>query len=332
MQRMPAPRIGIVAAEPSGDLLAAGLMKALREALPAVFIGVDAPDCNLTLEKRLREQGIATVHYVSPTVWVWRTGRVRKIRRAVDRLLTIFPFERGFLARHGIAAASVGHRLAGEYPLEPDRSGARQRLGLVENAPVLAILPGSRRAEIERLTRPFLETARCLHNELDDLQIIVPLANDTGRALFDRRHAEIGPELSLQTRLDATRDALAAADVALVASGAATFEALLSKRPMVVGYRVNAATYRLVRMLRLIRVKQVAMANLLSGEALAPELIQAECTADRWLPPLRRFFRDPAARDRMARCYAEVRSEPRMDTDRAAAEAVVALMRERGLV
>ena len=382
-------RVAIVAAEPSGDLLAAGLMAALKHKLPevvfegvagprmqregidcwapmdalsvmgifevlrhlprllrlraslsrrwldtppAVFIGVDAPDFNLTLEARLRDQGVPTVHYVSPTVWAWRTGRVRKIRRAVDRLLAIFPFERDFLARYGIAAEYVGHRLANAYPIKPDRDGARRALSLRPDQPTIAVLPGSRSGEVSRLSSPFIETVKRLSADAAGLQVVVPLANTTTRKIFETALAEYAPELSVNLVIEDTARALAAADVALVASGTATFEALLSKSPMVVGYKVNPATYRLVRVLRLVRIENVAMAYLLSGDVLAPEFIQDACTPDQLLPPLKRYFDDEALRNEIADRYAEVHATLQIDTDNVAAEAVIKLMQERGIV
>lgn len=382
-------RVGIVVAEPSGDLLAAGLMRALQEALPgvrfegvagplmrdngidewapmdslsvmglfevlqhlprllrlraalvarwrdtppALFIGVDAPDFNLGLECRLRAGGVPTVHYVSPTVWAWRTGRVRKIRRAVDLLLTIFPFETEFLARHGVPAHYVGHPLACELPLKPDRAGARARLSLDEARPVLAVLPGSRRGEVGRLARPFIETAGALRRELPALQLVVPLVNEATRELFERQLARSAPGLDARVVLGASRDALAAADVVLTASGTATLEALLSKRPMVVGYKLQGASYALARWLRLVKVEHVAMANLLADERLAPELLQHECEPRHLLPPLLRFFKDAALRERIARRYTEIHEDLRMDTNREAARAVLSLLEARGLV
>ena len=382
-------RVGIVAAEPSGDLLAAGLMRALRESLPgvqfegvagplmrdsgidewapmdslsvmglfevlqhlprllklrarlaerwretppALFIGVDAPDFNLGLECRLRGAGVPTVHYVSPTVWAWRTGRVRKIRRAVDLLLTVFPFESEFLARHGVPAHYVGHPLAREMPREPDRAGARARLRLDPDAPVLALLPGSRGGEVGRLARPFIETAAALKRELPALQLVVPLVSEATRELFERQLERSAPGLDPLIAPGGSRDALAAADVVLTASGTATLEALLSKRPMVVGYKLHGATYALARGLRLVNAKHVAMANLLADERLAPELIQAECEPGRLLPPLLRFFREDALRAHIARRYAAIHDGMRMDTNREAARAVLGLLRGRGLV
>jgi lipid-A-disaccharide synthase len=383
------PRIGIVAAEPSADLLAAGLMDALRERLPGVrfegvagplmrssgidewepmdslsvmglfevlrhlprllrlrsrllarwrdtpplaFIGVDAPDFNLTLERRLRESGVPTVHYVSPTVWAWREGRVKHIRRAVDLLLTIFPFETEFLARRGVPARYVGHPLAHAMPLEPDRLGARMELGLAADSPVLALLPGSRSGEVSRIAPPFLQTAAALRQQLPDLEVVVPLVNQKTRAIFAEQLSRYGAGLDPVVAMGRTRAALAAADVALVASGTATLEGLLSKRPMVVGYRANAATYAVIQGLGMVKVRHVAMANLLADERLAPELIQQDCEPARLLPPLVEFFADADRREQIARRYAEIHRQLRIDTNREAADAVITLLRERGLV
>ena len=382
-------RIGIVAAEPSGDLLAAGLMDALRERLPevqfegvagplmrasgmdawepmdslsvmglfevlqhlprlfslrsrlrerwrdtppAAFIGVDAPDFNLDLECSLRSAGVPTVHYVSPTVWAWRTGRVRQIRRAADLLLTIFPFETAFLARHGIPAHYVGHPLALEMPMRPDRAAARETLGLKPDRPVLALLPGSRRSEVGRLARPFLQAAAALRQRLPGLQVVVPLVTEPTKALFAQKMRQMTPSLDALLAQNASRVALAAADVVLTASGTATLEALLSKRPMVVGYKVQGATYAVARLLKLVKTPHIAMANLLAGERLAPELIQGRCEPSHLLPPLLAFFQDERLRERIAKRYAEIHRELRTDTNKEAARAVVELLRGRGLV
>ena len=382
-------RIGIVAAEPSGDLLAAGLMDALRERMPdlqfegisgplmrasgidqwedmeslsvmglfevlrhlprllrlrarilerwrvtppALYIGVDAPDFNLTVECRLRGQGVPTVHYVSPTVWAWRRGRVHKIRRAVDLLLTIFPFESEFLRQHGVPSHYVGHPLACKMPLEPDRDGARRQLGLERRRPVLAVLPGSRRGEIGHLARPFLHTALALQQADPALQVVVPLVNETTRELLECMRQRHTPGLMASVSVGTSRQALAAADVVLTASGTATLEGMLSKRPMVVGYKLSAATYQLARWLRLVKVEHVAMANLLAGERLAPEFIQAACDPDQLVPAVRRFLEDAPLRERIAGRYRDLHEELRTDTNREAAAAVVRLLEERSLV
>ena len=308
------------------------LLSRWRDTPPLAFIGVDAPDFNLKLECRLREVGVTTVHYVSPTVWAWRPGRVKQIRRAVDLLLTIFPFESDFLARHQVPARYVGHPLAFDMPMEPDRAGARDALGLEAAVPVLALLPGSRGGEISRITRPFLETAVALQGHLPGLRVVVPLVNEKSRAMFLQQLRQTAPDLDPVIVLNRTHEALAAADVALVTSGTATLECLLSKLPMVVGYRANAASYALVQTLGLIKVEHVAMANLLADERLAPELIQADCEAEQLLPPLLEFFNDADLRQRIARRYAEIHRQLSTDTNHEAAAAVVDLLRERGLV
>ncbi|MCB1922234.1 MAG: lipid-A-disaccharide synthase [Gammaproteobacteria bacterium] len=387
-QRQPL-RIGIIAAEPSADLLAAGLMDALRHRLPqvsfegiagplmrqsgidvwedmdsisvmglvevvphlrrllqlrarilqrwrdtppAAFIGVDAPDFNLTVEMRLREQGVPTVHYVSPTVWVWRTGRVRKMRRAIDLLLTIFPFEGEFLQRYGMHATYVGHPLAWEMPLDPDKDAALRAFDLDPSRPVLAVLPGSRRGEVSRIAPAFVETAQRLQAEIPGLQVVLPLINATTRDMLETIRAAHAPGLECTVSVGDARVAMAAADVVLVASGTATLECLLSKRPMVVGYKVSPATYRIVRLFRLLKVKHVALSNLLAGEGLAPELIQDACTPDRLVPALKTFFDDADTRAHIAGRYRHIHEGMRMDTNSVAADAVIALLKERGLV
>lgn len=306
--------------------LRAQLVERWRDTPPDVFIGVDAPDFNLGLERRLRDAGVPTVHYVSPTVWAWRTGRVRDIRRAVDLLLTIFPFEREFLQSHGVASHYVGHPLAADMPLQPDREHAREVLDLDPGKPVLAVLPGSRCGEVHRLSRPFLETAVALQRERLDLQVVVPLVNEATRAAFDGYRKAFAAEHDILVRVGATHEALAAADVVLTASGTATLEGLLSKRPMVVGYKVNDLTYHVARLLRLVKVDHVAMANLLADERLAPEFIQQDCEPAQLVPALQAFLDDRERREEIARRYQEIHAGLRQDTNQEAAKAVLKLL------
>ncbi|RMG33689.1 MAG: lipid-A-disaccharide synthase [Gammaproteobacteria bacterium] len=380
-------RVAIIAAEPSGDQLGAGLMRALRERLPDLcfegvggaqmqavgmqslapmetlsvmglvevlahlpgllrlrrsllarwrvdppdlFIGIDAPDFNFLIERRLRAAGVPTVHYVSPTVWAWREGRVQTLREATDLLLSILPFEPEFLERRGVHAVYVGHRLAAEMPLEPDRQGARQALGFGLEEPVLAVLPGSRKGELERLARPFLQSARACAEQLPGLRVVTPLVNEDLRLLWRTERARYAPDLEVVEVMQDSRRALAAADVALTASGTATFEALLSKRPMVVGYKLNPLTYWLARALRLVKLEHVAMANLLAGEGLAPEFIQGACEPGRLVPALMAFFRDQGRVASIQRRYREIHEAMIVDTDRRAAEAVLDLVAQHG--
>lgn len=380
-------RVGIVVAEASGDILAAGLMAGLKQRYPHiqfegvggprmlekgmdcwepmsslsvmglvevlrhlprlmklrrqlrerwlndppdVFIGVDGPDFNLSLETALRKAGIPTVHYVCPTVWAWREGRVKHIRAAADLLLTIFPFEKDFLARHQIRSEYVGHTLAAEMPMQVDRQGARKRLGISDSAPVLAVLPGSRMGEVGRLAPPFLQAALACRDAIPDLQVVVPLASPQTAELWREQLSELAPRLRVVEVMQDTREAMAAADVLLVASGTATFEGLLSKRPMVVGYKLNGLTYWILKTFRLVKLEHVAMANLLSDPPLAPEFIQDRCEADNLAPAILDFFRDQKKVDTIQQAYARIHQDLATDTDAMAAEAVLKLLRERG--
>jgi len=379
--------IGIIANEPSGDLLGAALVRALRERLPgaqfvgvagprmlaegcttlmpqerlsvmglvevlkelpgllraraellryfaaappAVLIGVDAPDFNLGLEQHLRRRGIPTVHLVSPTVWAWRPGRVKEIRRAVDLMLCIFPFEETFLREHGVEAHYIGHPLADEIPLQDQGAAARAELGLAGSDIVVALLPGSRRSEVSRLAVPMLETALWCHQHRPGLRFVAPMVSDSLRALMVEAQRQFAPELDLRLLSGQSRVAVAAADVVLTASGTATLETLLLKRPMLVAYRLNRLTYSLVMALNLIKVPFAAMANLLAGEALAPEFLQERCRADLMGPALLAMLDDAPRRAEIARRYAAIHRDLRRDAARTGAERILALVRERG--
>jgi len=293
---------------------------------PDVFIGVDAPDFNLGLERRLRSAGIRTVHLVSPTVWAWRAGRVDAIRRSVDLLLCLFPFEEGFLLRHGVSARYVGHPLADEIPLEVGHLGARQALGLPESGELVAILPGSRGGEVERLAPPFLQAARLCLERRPGLRFVAPMVSERLPRRFAAFVAEEAPGLPITLVAGRSREVLAAADLVLTASGTATLEALLLKRPMVVGYRMHPLTYRLVKHLRLVKVPYVAMANLLVGRELAPELIQDRCRPDLLAEAVLAFMDDPGRISAVQTEYSRVHEGMRHNAARRAAEAVAELM------
>jgi lipid-A-disaccharide synthase len=293
---------------------------------PAVFIGVDAPDFNLGLERRLRERGIKTVHLVSPTVWAWRAGRVKGIRRAVDRMLCIFPFEEAFLRRHGVPATYVGHPLADEIPLTVDRAEARAALGLPVDAPIIALLPGSRAGEMHRLAAPFIATARHCVQTQPELHFVVPLVNARLHALFEAELQRLDPDLPITLVDGHSREAIAAADVVLTASGTATLETLLLKRPMVVAYRLHPLTYHLVKWLKLVKVPHVAMANLLAGRALAPEFLQGDCSPERLAPALLAYLDDPKRVAAIQAEYDRIHRELRRDAAASAARAVLELI------
>lgn len=296
------------------------------ESPPDVFIGVDAPDFNIGLARRLREAGIATVQYVAPTVWAWREGRVHGLRRSVDLVLSIFPFEEAFLRKHGVNATYVGHPLAARIPLEPDRNAARAALGLPPEKPVLALLPGSRRAEMEALAAPFLEAARLCGERLTDLRCVTPLVNDTVAAIFERERSRVAPDLPLITTRGQAHSVLSAADVVLTASGTATLEALLHKRPMVVGYKVHPLTFFIARRLKLVKTPWVAMANIMAGEELAPEFLQNECDARHLGPAVLELFEDGERRERIEQLYRRIHEQMQGDPGDRAAQAIADLI------
>lgn len=306
------------------------LARYFRAWRPDVVIGVDAPDFNLGLERRLRKAGIPTVHLVSPTVWAWRASRVKTIRRSVDLMLSIFPFEEAFLERHGIRTRYIGHPLADEIPPANDPAAARERLGLPRSGPVLALLPGSRVSEVELLAGPFLETASWCRQRHPDLEIAVPLVNETLRRIFSRILADKAPDLPVTLVDGRSRDVIAAADAVLTASGTATLETLLINRPLVVGYRISPLTYRLVKGLNLVKVPHAAMANLLVGRELAPEFIQDRCRAELMGPAVVRFLEDRDLVREIASVYREVRGRLGQNAGRQAAAAILALVEEKG--
>jgi lipid-A-disaccharide synthase len=252
------------------------LIRSLIARKPDVFIGIDAPDFNLGVELKLRQAGIATVHYVSPSVWAWRQKRVFNIRQACDLMLTLFPFEARFYQEQQVPVCFVGHPLADDIALQADRAGAREQLGLPQDAPVIALMPGSRGGEVARLGGLFLEAAARLRKQLSDVHFVVPCANAQRRQQLEvllEKH-----DLPLRLFDGQSHAALAACDAVLIASGTATLEALLYKRPMVVAYRVAPLTFCILR--RLVKSSYISLPNLLAQRLLVPELIQDAATAD----------------------------------------------------
>ena len=256
-----------------------GIRRQLKQRLlaekPRLFIGVDAPDFNLDLEGDLRAAGIRTVHFVAPAVWAWRPERVEKIRRCTDHVLCIFPFEPELLARHGINATYVGHPLAPLIPFEPDRAKARAGLGLAQDATVVALLPGSRKAEIEHLLPRFLQAARLMLRDQPGLRFVLP-AVPALLGLISGIVAGAGLQDAVQVMRGGSHQALAACDVTLIASGTATLEAALFKRPMVIAYHMNWLSWKLHQ--RKMLQPWVGLPNILAGEFLVPELLQDAAT------------------------------------------------------
>jgi len=303
----------------------ARLVQHFLENPPDIFIGVDSPGFNLSIEERLRKAGIPTVHYVSPQVWAWRTWRVRKIRRAVDRILVLFPFEAGFYARHGVVATYVGHPLADEIRGDDDPRPHRDRLKLEPGRTTVALLPGSRTSELKALADLFVETAVWLHQRHPDLQFVAPFVNRHTRLLFEeaiKRHQAW--DLPLTRFHGHSREVMAAADVVLIASGTATLEAMLVRRLMVVAYRVSAISYRLMRMFAHIRL--VAMPNNLAGRHLVPEYLQHQATPENLGRAVQRYLPKPLYAREVLQVFAQLSGKLRANASERAADAVAAML------
>ncbi|MGO4550319.1 lipid-A-disaccharide synthase [Lysobacter sp. 2RAF19] len=302
--------------------------RALRERMlawkPDVFVGIDAPDFNLGVEKWLKQRGIRTVHDVSPSLWAWRQSRAAKIGQSADRVLCLFPMEPPIYAQHGVDARYIGHPLADALPLEPDRNAAREALGIAQDARVLAVLPGSRLGEIHRLAPTFFAAAAQLSATLPDLQILVPAANAACRRAIE---AALPAELAHVTVLDGqAQRAMIAGDAVLLASGTAALEAMLCKRPMVVAYRLAPLTHAIVRTFGLLKVQHVSLPNVLAGEALVPELLQDDCTPDKLAAALRPLLCTPEPGLVLQARFRELHLALRRDASARAADAIAELL------
>lgn len=299
------------------------LVQRLTAEPPRLFVGVDAPDFNLGVEERLRARGIKTVHFVCPSIWAWRPERVEKIRRSADHVLCIFPFEPALLARHGIAGTYVGHPLANVIPLQPNRAAARQQLGLPQDGDVLAVLPGSRASEVSYIAKPFFLAAARLLQARPSLTIVVP-AVPALRARIDALAAECGILERIRVLDGQSHLALEACDCTLIASGTATLEAALFKRPMVISYHMHAISWRLMRRKQL--QPWVGLPNILCQDFVVPELLQEAATPEalaeavaQWLDAPRL---DPARLAQLEQRFHDLHLELRRDTPKLAADAI----------
>lgn len=290
---------------------------------PDVFVGIDAPDFNITLEGRLKQRGIRTIHYVSPSVWAWRQKRVFKIGRATDLVLAFLPFEKAFYDRFDVPCRFIGHTMADAMPLQPDKVAARRALGIDAQALCLALLPGSRNAEVEMLSADFLKTAQRLREKWPQLEIVVPLVNARRREQFERIKAEVAPELPVHLLDGQGREAMIASDAALLASGTAALECMLAKCPMVVGYRMKPFTFWLAQ--RLVKTQYVSLPNLLAGRELVPELLQDECQPEQLAAALEPLLAQGETRDRLLATFTELHQQIRWNADEQAAQAVLEL-------
>lgn len=376
-------RVGLVAGEASGDLLGAGLIGAIREAIPDatfegvagpamvaagceqweasdalavmglveplahiprllrlrrtlarrwtasppdVFVGIDAPDFNLGLEIKLRRAGIRTAHYVSPSIWAWRAGRIRKIRKAADRVLCILPFEKAIYDREGMDAVFVGHPKADQLPVAVDAPSARAALR-IDADQVLAVLPGSRRGEVMRLGATLAAAAGRLAAERPALRFVTPVATPALRPLIEGQLADAGV-LDRFTLLDGqSESAMLAADVVLLASGTAALECALLARPMVAVYRVASLTYAIARGLRLVKLTHYTLPNLLTETPLVPEFIQGAAEPGAIAAAVRDMLDDPARCGMISERFAKLRGELALNADQRAAESIIDLAR-----
>jgi lipid-A-disaccharide synthase len=293
---------------------------------PALFVGVDAPDFNLGLERRLKEAGVPTAQFVSPAVWAWRGGRMRGIRRAVSRMLTVFPFEQELYERAGIPVTYVGHPLAEMLFPVPDRATARAQLRLPVSARIIALLPGSRVSEVAHMAGLFVETAKRIAAALPDAHFLVPLVNRPTRELFETMECRLGSErLNLTTLFGHAHEAMTAADLVIAASGTATLEAALLERPLVIAYRMPRLSWWMMRHRGYL--PYVGLPNILAGEFVVPEFLQEEATPENLAQAALNLLFDAAVGSRLARRFRMIGDALRRDSAAAIASALVPLIR-----
>jgi len=306
------------------------LKRKLRDWQPHLFIGVDAPDFNLGLERYLRRRSITTVHFASPSIWAWRGGRIHKIKRAVDHMLVLFPFEKSIYDKAGIAATYVGHPLADTIPLETDLLAARDQLKLTHGAKIVALLPGSRQSELNLHADLFIQTALRLQDLMPEIQFLVPLTTKETRQLFEvALYRNAAHELRLTILFGHAQAAMAAADCVLVASGTATLEAALLKRPMVITYRVPKLTAMIMRAQRYL--PYVGLPNVLAGRFVVPELLQDQATPDNLAQAVKVWLDDKPAREALHETFKNMHLELRQNTAQRATDAIIGLLQARGL-
>ena len=293
---------------------------------PDVIVGIDVPDFNLGLLEPCHAAGIPTVQYVSPQVWAWRRYRLKKIARSVDRVLTLFPFEAAFYEQHRVPVTFVGHPFADRIPLATDRNVARLNLGLPETGPVIAILPGSRISEVRYLARSFLDTARWCHARNPAIHYVVPLASPMVREIFEHCLQQTDADLPITIIDGQAREAMGAADAILMASGTATLEAMLIKRPMVVAYRMAWLNHLILRAWS--HVQHFSLPNLLAGEALVPECIQKDASPARMGQYLLDYLEKPEIVQPLVERFTAIHQQLRQNTDQRAAEAVLEVVEQ----
>ena len=298
---------------------------------PDVFIGIDAPDFNLTVEEKLKANGIKTIHYVSPSVWAWRQNRVHKIKRATDLVLAFLPFEKAFYDKFDTPCRFIGHTMADAIALKPNRTEACEKLGLDESKRYVAILMGSRGSEIQFLAEPFLKTAQLLKEKHPDLEFLVPMVNEKRQAQLEAIKANIAPELELHILQGQARQAMIAAECTLLASGKAALEAMLCKSPMVVGYKMKLLTYWLAK--KLVKTEYISLPNLLANAPLIPEMIQEECNPDNLAWSLNHYLSNDVEslkqKNELKHRFTDLHKLIQCDADAQAAQAVVDVLEQK---
>jgi lipid-A-disaccharide synthase len=290
---------------------------------PDAFIGIDAPDFNLALEKKLRDENIKTAHYVSPSVWAWRQKRIFKIAKSIDLMLCLFPFEAKFYKEHNVPVRFVGHTLADEIPLVTPQTDARKLLGYESDAQIVALLPGSRGGEVSKLAPLFLETAALCLKKNPALQFIIPAANEERKQQLEEILIEY-KSLPVKLVLGNSRQVMSSSDAILIASGTATLEAMLIKRPMVVSYKVNSLTAMIAK--RLLTQPFVSLPNLLAGKELVPEILQDDATAENLCEAVMQRLGNSDAMDQLQATYTDIHKNLQRDADEQSAEALLALI------
>lgn len=300
------------------------LLANLTATQPDVFIGIDAPDFNIPVELKLKAAGIKTVHYVSPSVWAWRQKRIFKIAKATNMVLALLPFEKAFYDKFAVPCSFVGHTLADQMPLQPDKAAAKTELGLNPEAPVLAIMPGSRTNEIKLLAADYLLAAQELKRQQPDLQLICNMVTEQKAALFRQIKQQVAPDLVVQLEIGKARTVLTAADAVFIASGTATLEAMLAKTAMVVGYKMNWLTHQIAK--RLVKLKFFSLPNLLADKALVTELLQEQVTVENLVKAMAPLLQDQKAQQACVGSFTELHQLIRCNASEQAAAAIAKVM------
>ncbi len=302
-------------------------LQQLQQWQPDLYLGIDAPDFNFPVEAQMKRHGVPVVHYVSPSVWAWRENRVKTIRDSCDHVLCLFPFEADYYARHDIPASFVGHPFARQIPLQPNRQAARDRLALDDDHRWVALLPGSRMSELQRLAPIFLQAAQSMLRQEPELAFVLPAAGPRQQAWLQQQINQAGLQEHILCLNGHARCVMQACETGLIASGTAALEALLCKLPMVVAYQVHPMTATLIRRLKLMKTKQFSLPNILHGGELVSEYIQEQATPENLAAESLRLLRDPRQQQAQIRRFAELHQQLRRDSDRLAAEVILRVAR-----